>query len=99
MKIGGKFYLANVQQQKRFSYSRQLNRRALEAQRQAVQFYGDALFAAKITQGQESVRLTIQQFAKRVAGEMEARFASYDQLRTSVSELASGAGGGIDLKV
>jgi hypothetical protein len=96
-KIGGNLYLAQVQHAKRFSYSKQLNRRSIRAQQEAVQFYGHALFAAKITQGQESVRLTIQRFADRISGETHARFAAYAQLNAGPSQ--SRGSGGLDLTV
>ncbi len=99
MKIGGKFYLADVQRQRRFSYSRALNRRARQAHQQAVQHFNQVMVSAHVHQGQEMTRMAIQQAGKRLQAEFQTRIDSFAALQSNLQSARNEAQGGIDLRV
>lgn len=99
MKIGGKHYLAQVQQHKRSSYARQISRRAIEAQRQAIRYFGEALFATQIAHGHESTRLTMQKVMDRLSGDMQTRIARLETLRSDTGSLPDQPRTGLDIRV
>jgi hypothetical protein len=97
MKVGGKFYLAAQTQQRRGAYSRQMNRRAVENQQAAIQHFGQALFSAKVANGQEQARLALQVAAKRMSTEMQTRIKAMEQTAAQANEIARERSSGVNI--
>lgn len=94
MKVGGKFWLAAQEPQRRGQWAKQINRQFVRQHRSAMRFYANAVFETNIAHGYERAKQVLTQYAQSVAGEMQARFERYDRLSDNLGSARSPATGG-----
>lgn len=92
MKIGGQMWLADQANKARHQQRTEMNRRAYEQHLSASRSFGQNIFSANVTHGQQSVQLTLQVVNDRIQRQIEAQFSSSTSLLSAFS-------GSVDRKV